>query len=218
MGPRRPLPKSVYARRRIAVLVVVVAVIGLLAWAFWPKGGSAAATGPGAGPEASSASGLESSDAPTAVGPGDSATSASGDACDPSKIAITANTDKTQYQSGEQVQMSLTLTNNSSKDCVIAAGTDQQVFTITSPSATGDDVYWTSTDCQTDETPQNVVLKAGVPISTPPITWDRHRSQLGDCDPASIAARPIIGSGGASFDLTVKLGDLTSAKHRFYLY
>ncbi len=62
------------------------------------------------------------------------------------------------------------------------------------------------------------MLKAGGPVSTPPITWDHPRSKAGDCDPAAIAARPVVGSGGASFDLTVKLGALTSEKKRFFLH
>jgi len=212
MGPRRPLPRSVYVRRRIVVVVIAIVVIGLLIWAFAPKGGTPTAAATNETP------GTDSTGGATASGPGDSATGADGPECDPSRIAITANTDKTEYQAGEAVQMTLTLTNNSSADCIIAAGTDQQSFIITSPSADGDETYWTSTDCQTDAQPQNVTLKPGIPVPTPALAWDRHRSIAGDCDPAVIEARPVVGGGGASFDLTVKLGDLTSTKHRFYLY
>jgi len=198
-------------RRRVVVGVIALAIVVILIAILWPRGG-------GGTPSATPPAGSDATNGGTALGPGDSATGASGDACDPAKVEITANTDKAQYASGESVQISMTLTNNSSKDCVIAAGTDQQVFTISSPSGSGEETYWTSTDCQTDATPQNVVLKAGVPVSTPAITWDRHRSKAGDCDPDAIAARPVVGSGGASFDLVVGLGDLTSDPKRFYLY
>jgi len=215
MGPRRPLPRSVYVRRRVVVAIVAVAILVIVIAIAWPRGGSTPA------PKDTSGSSATPSDGETALGAGDSATSpsdAQGDACDPGKLELTANTDKSEYQHDETVQLTLTVTNNSSKDCVIAAGTDQQVFTVQSPSGNGEEVYWTSTDCQTDATPQNVVLKAGVPVSSAAITWDRHRSKAGDCDPAAIAARPVVGSGGASFDLVVQLGDLTSQPKRFYLY
>jgi len=215
MGPRRPLPRSVYVRRRIVVAIVAVAILVIIIAIAWPRGSGTPA------PTGSDPASTAPTDGETALGAGDSATSpsdAQGDACDPGKLELTANTDKSEYQQGESVQLTLTVTNNSSKDCVVAAGTDQQVFTIASPSGDSEEVYWTSTDCQTDATPQNVVLKAGVPVSSAVITWDRHRSKAGDCDPAAIAARPVVGSGGASFDLIVKLGDLTSQPKRFYLY
>ncbi len=133
---RRPLPRSVYVRRRIVVVVIAVAIIVVLIAIFWPRGAGGA---PGDGH--SDAPGDTQTNGETALGPGDSATSPSdpeGTACDPSKIQITANTDKQTYAAGDPVQLTLTLTNNSSQECVIAAGTDQQVFAITSPSGSGD--------------------------------------------------------------------------------
>lgn len=204
MSPRRPLPRSVYIRRRIVVVLIALAIVAIVVAILWPRGAASDPTGletPGDG-----------------VTNGESNAPLDGDACDLEKIQITADTDATEYQAGQPVLMSLTLQNNSANDCIIQVGSDVQVFTITSPSSTGDEVYWTSTDCQTDATPQAQVLKAGIPISTPQITWDRHRSVKGECDPAAIAARPVVGSGGASFDLTVKVGDLESEKKRIYLH
>ncbi len=211
-GPRRPLPKSVYVRRRIAVLTIAVLVIAAIVVVVVvarhhgggtaAPGGSSGISGQSPGDDSSLAGGDSSSGAP-----------ADGDACDPSRIAITASTDKQQYAAGDEVQIALTLTNNSSKDCVMAVGTDQQVFTIGSPS--GDDVetYWASTDCQSSPTSQNQVLKAGVPISTPWITWDRHRSTPGNCGQG-----PVVGGGGATFEVQAKIGSLTSDWTKFYLY
>lgn len=220
--PRGPLPKRVYARRRLLVLVVALAIIAIIVAIVWPRGGDAesgssltpgATTGP-SGPVI----GDGTPGATVGATPGPS--SQDGDPCQPGRVAITANTDAEEYGSGQPVQIWLTLQNNSAHDCVMDVSPEAQWFQITSPSASAPEVYWTSTDCQTvSETPAPpVLLKAGVPVPTPAITWDRKRSVAGDCSDESVAARETVGSGGASFDLVVKVGDLESDSRRIYLY
>ena len=80
-----------------------------------------------------------------------------GDPCAPEKITVEAVTDKSTYEAGEQPQLSVTITNTGKNICVLNAGTTAQVFTITS----GDEVYWTSTDCQIDPIDAEVSLVAG---------------------------------------------------------
>ena len=89
-----------------------------------------------------------------------------------------AVTDKDVYAAGELPQLSVALTNTGSEACTIDAGTAQQVFTITS----GAEVYWKSTDCQTDKVDAVVLLQPAKTISSKvPITWDRTRSDPSTC-------------------------------------
>jgi hypothetical protein len=185
LGPRRPLPKSVYVRRRIIVLVVLLALVVVIVIIAWPRGGSAST------PEETS----RQTTTPAATG-------TNSPECDPKKIQILAVTDKDVYGPGELPKMWLTLENKSSKECVIAAGSDVQVFQITS----GDEVYWTSTDCQGTPQPQLTVLQPGKPISTAPIEWDRARSTAGSCDAPGDAAP------SAYYWLQVKVGDLQTER------
>jgi len=201
MSPRRPLPKAVYWRRRALVLIVAVAIVSIIAIVAWPRGGSDAASGgtpPGTGETPASTT------TPGALAE-----------CDPAKLKLTAETDAAEYASGVLPRLWFTITSNATEQCTIDAGTDVQVFTISSPSGEGDEVYWRSTDCQTAPTPHKQILKPGVPVATEPITWDRTRSSPETCDATD---EPQVGGGGASFDLVVQLGDLASEKKRFYLY
>ena len=92
-------------------------------------------------------------------------TTAEGEACAARTSQVTAVTDKSRPTTpGAMPQLSLTVTNTGSKDCVLNAGTAQQVFTITS----GDEVYWVSTDCQIDSVDAEVTLQPGVPIELAP--------------------------------------------------
>jgi len=186
VNPRRPLPKSVYARRRAVVLIILLAVIAVIAIIAWPRGGSST---PGDSPTGAST--------PTPI-----ATPTGSPECDPAKVQIMAVTDKDSYGPGELPKMWLTLENKSSKECVIEAGSDVQLFQITS----GDEVYWTSTDCQADPTPQTTVLQPGKPISTTPIDWNRTRSTPGACD------SPGESAPGGYYWLQVKVGDLASER------
>src|SRR5690606_3119062 len=126
-------------------------------------------------------------------------------------IAVEAVTDKTQYASGQQPMISMSIVNNGSVACVMDVGTDKQVYQITS----GSETYWTSTDCQLDPTPQKVALEPGVPQATTPIPWDRTRSSESTCE----SDRSPVTAGGASYHLTVSLGDIKSEKTaQFLLY
>ena len=201
-SPRTPsgqLPKSVYWRRRAVVLVVLVAIIAIIAIIAWPRGGDASTAPP---------SGAGSSNSPT-----DASTDApvDGEACDPAKVDVTAETDATSYDAGVNPQLWLTMTSRGTADCVIAAGTDVQEYRITS----GDELIWSSLDCQVDPAPHMQILKPGVPVSSAPITWDRTRSAPDTCD---VVREPVVAEG-ASYHLEVIVGDLTSkTTKQFLLY
>lgn len=199
--PRGPLPPKVYWRRRLVVIGIAALIVIVLVIVFMPRGGSSTPSPTGSG---SSAGGATPTPTPTLGG-----------ACDPTRVTLTADTDKTEYAAGELPQLWFTLENKTSQPCTISIGGGDMVYTITSPSGSGDEQYWTTADCTTTETvdPVPFTLKPGVPVPNDKLTWPRTRSTPGDC----AATEPLIGAEGASFDFTVTLDGLTATK-RIYLY
>ncbi|KQQ03541.1 hypothetical protein ASG06_08545 [Rathayibacter sp. Leaf185] len=164
-----------------------------------------AAAGSGGGSESPSASPL-----PTlypSTNPG--ATPAAAPACTAASVAVTAVTDATSYAAGADPQLSLSLANISSADCVINAGTSQQVFTITS----GADPIWTSTDCQTGAADLDVLLKAGQSVTGSSLTWDRTRSSPDTCT----GGREAVAAGGAAYNLSVSVAGIPSGSTTQFL-
>lgn len=119
-----------------------------------------------------------------------------------SDVLVEAITDKETYGSGERPQFSIRLTNSSDVACTLNVGTSQQVFTVTS----GSDVWWHSTDCQTEPSDMVVTLAAGQTVaSAAPLEWDRTRSSVKTCGDASRQNAP---GGGASYHLSVEVGGI----------
>lgn len=132
-------------------------------------------------------------------------------ACDPKAIVVEPLTDKTEYGADEKVKLSMRLTNSGDVDCIFNVGTTQQVFTITS----GSDVWWRSTDCQSEPSDTTVTLKAGQKVkSAEPLVWDRTRSSVDSCGDEN---RPVAGAGGATYGLSVKIGDAESESARSFI-
>jgi hypothetical protein len=137
-------------------------------------------------------------------------TAADGAPCEAGQVLVEAVTDKSEYQAGEQPQLSVTITNTGRNVCVLNAGTSAQVFTIKS----GEEVYWTSTDCQTDAVDADVSLTPGTPVSSAvPIIWDRTRSAPDTCD----APREAVPAAGASYHLAVTVDGIESAESKQFL-
>ena len=140
--------------------------------------------------------------------PTDGATPGATPACNSKDIALTANTDADSYAEGETPQLSMTLTNTSDVACTFEVGSDVQKYVIMS----GSDMIWDSTVCQSGSEPFTATLEPGVPIEFPAISWGRARSD--DCN----SGTPAVG-GGASYQLTVYVGDVQSAEPKqFMLY
>ncbi|MCT9819188.1 hypothetical protein N3K63_02685 [Microbacterium sp. W1N] len=220
--PRRPSP-AVYRRRRLAVVLAVLLVLGvavaIVLWQPWN------ATDAGAQPRpAGTASGVATSPAPapsatvdvtptetSAVTPEPTETPAAEDEiaqCSTGSLEVSAVTDKQSYGAGEQPQLSIALTNRSTQPCLIDVGTATQAFTITS----GSDVWWRSTDCQSESSSQIVQLAAGQTVSSAaPLSWDRTRSSVDSCDGNRAAARP------GYYNLTVEIGGVESRPGQFRL-
>ena len=198
--PVGPQPKSVYWRRRLVVGGVLAAIIVIIALIAWPRG---AAT-PDKTPASESAPAGDQSEAPT-----EAAASAP---CDPARIELLAITDSNNYGADQYPQLSLAITNLGKDPCSYNVGTSQQLFTVSS----GEETYWLSTDCQQNPADQLVELRPAEPVRTTPIEWSRTRSSTDTCDQLD---KPKVPAGGASYKLTVKVGEVTSPKSvQFLLY
>lgn len=129
-------------------------------------------------------------------------------ACDPADVALSAVTDSESYAEGEYPQFSMTITNTGDVACTLDVGTDKQKYVVTS----GSDMIWDSTVCQIGSEPYTQELQPSQSVSTSPVEWGRARSD--NCD----SGTPAV-SGGASYQLTVFVGDIESAKStQFMLY
>ncbi|WP_127794312.1 hypothetical protein [Agromyces sp. LHK192] len=212
--PNGRLSPAVYRRRRLVVLLGLVAVIAAVVLIFVRPGASQGSDASGKTPAtapASDAPSTEAAEAPTTVIPTEPV-AADGDACTASQVQVEAVTDKTQYGEGEQPNLSVTLTNTGKNACVMNAGTKAQVFVVKS----GEETYWTSTDCQVDAIDAEVLLTPGTPVSSSvPIIWDRTRSAPDTCG----GARETVPSGGASYHLFVTVDGREQVESKqFMLY
>lgn len=205
--PARP-SKAVYRRRRLVVLLGLLAVIAVIALVIIKPGSSSGRSG-----EPSPSASAPTGGSEAAASPSASAAPADGDpACSADTVTVEAKTDKSTYQAGELPQLSLSLTNTGSVPCTIDVGTSQQVFTVKS----GEETYWTSTDCQTEPTNAVTLLEPQTTItSNPAIAWDRTRSSTDTCE----GERPAVPAGGASYHLTTSVAGIESEDSaQFLLY
>ena len=194
-NPVGPQPTNVYWRRRLIVGLGIVAVIVIiLLIVFSPKGGTPTAieTTPANVPSSSAPPTDDSADAP---------------ACDKDDVAVTALTDKKAYAEGELPQISFQIANTGDAACTVNAGSDVQVYTITS----GDETIWTSTDCQSDPVAATAVLAAGEKTESQPFEWDRTRSSAKTCDDEDL---PKVTAKGATYRVAVAVDGIESAEDR----
>lgn len=208
------LPASVYRRRRLFVLLGVLAIIGIIALVIWKPGSSsgrftdvsAATSTPVPSAAATDADEPEATPTPT---PAETGVNEDG-TCKPSAVKVEALTDASTYAAGVNPQLSLSVTNTGTQPCRLNVGTSQQVFTITS----GTDQYWTSTDCQKDPADAEVDLEPGKTVtSSTPITWDRTRSSAESCD----GERDQAPAGGASYHLKTSVAGVESTTSKQFI-
>src|SRR5680860_1369880 len=193
---------AVYRRRRLVVGLGVLIVLLIIV----KPGASSGQPADTASPAAS----------PTATAPAQKASpepAVEGAPCTAANLQVEAITDAVNYEPGKLPQLSLSVTNTGALSCAINAGTSKQIFTITS----GKDVYWTSTDCQTESADAEVLLEPGDPVSSSaPVAWERVRSSKTTCDAATRDAAP---AGGASYHLRVSVDGVASeTPKQFLLY
>jgi hypothetical protein len=201
----------------VIVLVIVVVVLIVVG-----RGGGASSAAPTASASASArpsaSAGASSSAAPSsgasASAPASPSASASatstpvdtgakdGATCQKAQIQLKPIVDKGSFGPTEEPKIAMSITNAGTNSCHMDLGSAQQVLTITS----GSETYWTSKDCQTGGTDQDVTLKAGQTLTTPAIAWDRTRSSTTTCD----SSRAAVTAGGASYHLKVAVGNISS--------
>jgi len=207
---RRRQSPAVYRRRRLAAALLALLVIGLVVWLVvappWrsvPASDSAPAPVASA-PAAAPTPAVDATTPAATPDPTPTANASDGPAeCTPADIKVEALSDKSEYAQGENPQLSIRLTNSSANPCTMNVGTSAQSFTVTS----GSDVWWRSTDCQSEPSDMEVTLAAGQTVtSSAPLTWDRTRSSVGSCD----SERAFAPGGGATYHLSVSIGGIPS--------
>jgi hypothetical protein len=129
-------------------------------------------------------------------------------ACNSKNISLRAETNQESYAEGELPKFSMTITNAGTTACTLEVGTDKQKYVIMS----GSELIWDSTVCQVSPQPFSQIFEAGQSLTTDAVRWGRARSD--NCD----SGTPAVG-GGASYQLTVYVGDLQSTDAKqFMLY
>lgn len=210
---RRP-SKAVYRRRRLALLILCVLVIGLLIWGVSSlvgaggdeQGGASASVSPSAA--ASESASAETGESPAAT-PTPTPTPTGPAECAAPELVVSAVLDATSYAPDVQPQLSLSIANTGAEPCVMNVGTAVQVYTISS----GADVIWVSSHCQTDPADEIVTIGAGQSITAPPISWVRERSSLDTCG----TDRADAVAGGAYYQLVVSVNGIASQPATFVL-
>lgn len=196
---------AVYRRRRLAVLVLLVLVLATVAGGVWlaiaQPWSAAAPADPTLDPEATTTPTPESSSATPSPEPTETPGIA---ACTAEDVVVTAVTDADTYPAEALPQLSISLTNRGAADCTLNVGSSTQTFTVSS----GDDVWWRSTDCQSESSDMIVTLEAGSSVtSATPVVWDRTRSSTETCAEQN---RPRAPGGGASYHVAVSIGGFSS--------
>jgi len=216
VGPEKP---GVYWRRRAMVIGVLLLIVVVVVLIVVGRGGasadpgsssasaSASSAGPSSSPRATPSAAASPSGSPSPSGSASSSASASasakdGSTCAKEQIELTPVVDKTSYGPTEDPKIAMSIKNTGSNSCHMDLGSSQQVLTISS----GEEQYWSSKDCQTGGTNQDVTIKAGQTLTTPAIAWDRTRSSTSTCD----SSRPSVTGGGASYHLEVAVGNIES--------
>lgn len=225
---RRRHSPAVYRRRRLVLLIALLVIAGV-AWLFIAQPWAGAATAspdPTDKPESQNAAeslpvpsgqatsgGTETGAVEGAVVQGSTPTpgaTPTAQPCIASELTVEPVTSADTYAGDQNPQFSITLTNNGA-DCTLNVGTTAQSFTVTS----GDDVWWRSTDCQSEPSDMIVLIAAGQTVSSAaPLTWDRTRSAVGTCADGN---RPLAPGGGASYHLSVEIGGIASTEPKQFL-
>ncbi|PZE69322.1 hypothetical protein DEJ27_08545 [Curtobacterium sp. MCPF17_018] len=212
VGPEKPV---VYWRRRALVLGALLVVVLVVVLIVAGRGSGATSAAPSASASADAGASSDGS----AAGPGFSRSAApkpsasasasaskpaaaDGSTCTKDQIVLTPVLDKSAYGPTEDPKIAMSIKNSGTNSCHLDLGSAQQVLTISS----GQEQYWSSKDCQTGGTNQDVTIKAGQTLTTPAIAWDRTRSSTSTCD----SSRPAVTAGGASYHLQVAVGNLES--------
>jgi hypothetical protein len=207
-NPVGPQPSSVYWRRRLIVGLGALVVILVIVLIVVRPGAGGSETDPSSASETdpvateAPAEGVEdtATEAPAAAADG---------ACDPANISVEPKTDATTYAEGISPMLSLSVTNSGDTACLMNVGSDVQEYRITS----GEELIWSSKDCQTDPVALQQELQPGVPVDSTPFAWDRTRSDAAACE----AERTQVTAAGASYHLSVLIDGVKSTETKQFV-
>jgi hypothetical protein len=202
-NPVGPQPPVVYWRRRLLVLLGIVAVVVVVILIVSRPGSGSGSPSP------SSSSSANPSDKPTDEPTDEEAAGDPTELCDPSVIVLEPITDADSYPAGVQPMLSMSITNTGAAACTFDVGTGAQLYSIVS----GADPIWNSKDCQQAPTSTPQILEPGKTLSTTPFPWDRTRSSASTCT----SERPPVVAGGATYRLSVSLGEVESASDKPFI-
>lgn len=213
---------DVYWRRRMSVLVAVLVVVAVVAWACssggsGPERASSAETSPSATPTVDPllaglrtlAMGTASPSPTPSASP--KATPAArpkrpGEPCAQGDLVLSLQGGKEQiYSAGARPTFMVTLVNTGSVMCTADVGPRALEIRITS----GADRIWSTADCVSGEGTDVRELQRGVPFVRT-LEWDRRRSST-DCRSTPASALP------GTYVVTARMGDMRTPKGVFHL-
>jgi len=201
--PVGPQPPAVYWRRRLLVVLGIIAVVVVVILIVSRPGSGSGSPNP------HSSNSANPSDNPSGEPTDEAASGDPTELCDPSVIVLEAITDADSYPAGVQPMLSMSITNTGAAACTFDVGTGAQLYSIVS----GADPIWNSKDCQQAPTSTPQVLEPGKTLSTTPFPWDRTRSSATTCT----SERPPVVAGGATYRLSVSLGEVESASDKPFI-
>jgi hypothetical protein len=190
--PAAPRKKSVYLRRRIIALVVLVALVAIL----WSLVAAAVGFVQGVfGGNSNSPAGTSGSSSVTAC-------AADSILLEPI-VADSGGAAQASFDTGINPFFGYRVTNIGSKDCSLDVGAKDTYYRVTS----GEETIWTSENCDRTGLVSSVVnLKPNEPMSNALSDWYRVKSSSTGCG----AEQTPVTAGGASYHLSVEVGGMVS--------
>ncbi|MGH3322113.1 MAG: DUF4232 domain-containing protein [Streptosporangiaceae bacterium] len=220
--PIGPLPPRTYWRRRALILCVVLAVVGLAAWACTATGdahrnGRAPADARAALPTAlptvtttvtvtATPRSSPSSSASPSARAGPSARAAGPAPCGEDDLAVSAEAGEDSYAPKQRPAFTVHVENSGDGPCRVDVGSKSLSLVITS----GHDHIWSTDDCAKHAKSATRTLKPGKSYETT-ITWKRRRSSPEECKGEGETAKP------GWYVATPRVGDIEGDKAVFRL-
>lgn len=218
----RPLPPEIYRRRRIAALVLLLALILVIAGIIrWAAGGSDQDTDQAAdtsepvtvtrddGAENTSAPGKHSSEPYTTTDTEETSEAAAKDTCELGDLILTVTADSPNY-GATNPRFALTLANPTGGDCEIDLDEDTLRFEVYDMVTY--ERIWSDLDCHDSEGSGTETIEAGEEVVYD-VNWSRKSSAPGKCTESD---RQEVGSG--SYLVYGLVGDRNSDPSTFNIH
>ena len=202
VGPEWP---EVYWRRRLSLVVLLVVLVALAAFALSRVGGHDAAAAPPSGDRDRTASDAGDTDGADDAAPAAPAEQAEAEPCAPESVQVVATADAGSYPAGTTPQLGATVRNTGEQACVVDLGEPGVTLLVVS----GSDRIWSSDDCQQEAAPAPVTVEPAGEQSVA-VAWPRQRSAEG-CPSDLAEPRP------GTYQLTATVAGTTSAVVSFGL-